>query len=57
MNNIIYIYDSDYERVTIRADDTVVETLSEIKIENAAVTIQTATAVYKNNFNVKKQEI
>ena len=57
MKYILYKYDSKYERVTIRADDIVVETLSEIKIENAAVTIQTATAVCKNNFNVKKQEI
>ncbi len=55
MKHIICSYDSEKERVTIKADDIVIGTLSEIKIENAAVTIQTATAVYKNNFNVKKQ--
>ena len=57
MKHIICSYDSEKEQVTIKADDIVIGTLSEIKIENAAVTIQTATAVYKNNFNVKKQEI
>ena len=57
MKHIICSYDSEKERVTIKADDIVIGTLSEIKIENAAVTIQTATTVNKKNYNVKKQEI
>ena len=50
MNNIIYIYDSDYEHVTIRADDIVIGTLSEIKVDNVVFVIQTATIIlnFKN---------
>ena len=50
MKYILYKYDSDYERVTIRADDIVIGTLSEIKVDNVVFVIQTATIIlnFKN---------
>ena len=51
MNNIIYIYDSDYERVTIRADDTVIGELSEIKVENVSFVIKTLLEMYQQMYN------
>ena len=54
MKYIICCYDSEKERVTIRADDKVIGTLSEIKIENAAHAIQMAMVIYKKSFNIKK---
>lgn len=51
MNNIIYIYDSDYERVTIRADDTVIGELSEIKVDNVSFVIKTLQEMYQQMYN------
>ena len=53
MRHIICSYDSEKERVTIRADDKVIGTLNEIKIENAAFVIQMAMAIYKKIINIK----
>ena len=50
MKHIICSYDSEKERVTIKADDIVIGTLSEIKVDNVAFVIQTATVIlnFKN---------
>lgn len=57
MRHIIYSYDSDKERVTIRADDKVIGILSEINIDSVVFVIQTIIAMYqkiKNNKNIRK---
>lgn len=51
MNNIIYIYDSDYERVTIRADNTVIGELSEVKVDNVSFVIKTLQEMYQQMYN------
>jgi hypothetical protein len=60
MKHIIYSYDSDKERVTIRADDKVIGILSEINIDSVAFVIQTATAMYqeiKNKNSIEYEKI
>lgn len=54
MKHIIYSYDSDKERVTIRADDKVIGILSEINIDSVAFVIQTIIAMYQEIKNNKK---
>lgn len=57
MKHIIYSYDSDKERVTIRADDKVIGILSEINIDSVVFVIQTIIAMYqkiKNNNIIRK---
>ena len=53
MNNIVYKYDSDYERVTIRVDDIVIGVLKEIKVDNVAFVIQALQEIYQQMFNKK----
>ena len=53
MNNIVYKYDSDYERVTIRVDDIVIGVLREIKVDNVAFVIQALQEIYQQMFNKK----
>jgi hypothetical protein len=60
MKSIICSYDSDKERVTIRADDKVIGILSEINIDSVAFVIQTATAMYqeiKNKNSIEYEKI
>ena len=54
MNIIIYIYDSDYERVTIRADDIVIGVLRDVKVDNVAFVIKTLQEMYQQVINFKK---
>lgn len=53
MKNIICCYDSDNERVTIRADDAVIGELREIKVDNVAYVVQSLMKIYQqvNNNN------
>ena len=53
MKYILYKYDSDYERVTIRADDIVIGTLSEIKVDNVSFVIKTLQGMYQQLYNLK----
>ena len=60
MRHIIYSYDSDKERVTIRADDKVIGILSEINIDSVAFVIQTIIAMYqeiKNKNSIEYEKI
>ena len=53
MKNIICYYDSDNERVTIRADDTVIGELRGIKVDYFAYVVQSLTKMYQIVFNIK----
>ena len=55
MRHIIYSYDSDKERVTIRADDKVIGILSEINIDSVVFVVQTIamSQKIKNNKNLR----
>lgn len=53
MKYIICHYDSENERVTIRADDTVIGELREIKVENVAFVVQSLIRIYQIVFNIK----
>ena len=53
MKNIICCYDSDNERVTIRADDTVIGELREIKVDNVAFVVQSLMKMFQVVFNLK----
>lgn len=53
MKSIICSYDSDKERVTIRADDKLIGILCEINIDSVAFVIQTIIAMYQNIKNFK----
>lgn len=53
MKNIICNYDSENERVTIRADDAVIGELREIKVDNVAFVVQSLTKMYQIVFNIK----
>lgn len=60
MKHIIYSYDSDKERVTIRADDKVIGILSEINIDSVVFVIQTIIAMYqeiKNKNSIEYEKI
>lgn len=53
MKNIICCYDSDNERVTIRADDTVIGELREIKVDNVTFVVQSLMKMFQVVFNLK----
>ena len=53
MNYILYKYNSENERVTIRADDTVIGELREIDIDSVAYVVQSLTKMYQIVFNIK----
>lgn len=53
MKHFLYKYDSDNERVTIRADDTVIGELREIKVDNVAFVTKTLMEMYRQMFNLK----
>ncbi len=53
MKYIICHYDSENERVTIRADDTVIGELREIDIDSVAYVVQSLTKMYQIVFNIK----
>ena len=53
MKHIICCYDSENERVTIRADDTVIGELREIDIDSVAYVVQSLTKMYQIVFNIK----
>ncbi|MBQ8602686.1 MAG: hypothetical protein IJ413_09160 [Bacteroides sp.] len=56
MKNIICHYDSENERVTIRADDAVIGELREIKVDNVAFVVQSLIRMYQVVFNIKIKE-
>lgn len=56
MKNIICCYDSENERVTIRADDAVIGELREIKVDNVAYVVQSLMKMYQVVFNIKIKE-
>ena len=47
MKHMIYDYDSNNERVTIRADDIVIGELRDIKVYNVAYVIKTLQEMYQ----------
>lgn len=51
MTAILYKYDSDNERVTIRADDKVIGELREIKVDNVSFVMQKLMEMYRQKFN------
>ena len=53
MKHIICYYNSDNERVTIRADDTIIGELREIKVDNVAFVTKTLMEMYRQMFNLK----
>lgn len=53
MKHIICYYNSDNERVTIRADDTIIGELREIKVDNVAYVTKTLMEMYRQMFNLK----
>jgi len=53
MKHIICHYDSDNERVTIRADDTIIGELRVIKVDNVAFVVQSLIRMYQIVFNIK----
>ena len=56
MEHIICCYDSENERVTIRADDAVIGELKEIKVDNVAFVVQSLIRMYQVVFNIKIKE-
>lgn len=55
MNRIICKYDSDKERVTIRADDTTIGELRKIKVDNVALVIKSLMEMYQQVYNFKNK--
>jgi len=55
MKKIIYKYDSDNERVTIKADNTVVGELREIKVDNLALVIKSTMEMFQQVYNFKNK--
>lgn len=53
MKHFLYKYDSDNERVTIRADDTVIGELREIKVDNVTFVVQSLMKMFQVVFNLK----
>ena len=53
MKNMIFYYNSDNERVTIRADDTVIGELRKVKVDNVAFVIKTLQGMYQQLYNLK----
>lgn len=53
IKNIICYYDSENERVTIRADDTVIGELRKIKVDNVAYVVKSLMEIYQIVFNIK----
>lgn len=56
MKNIICYYDSDNERVTIRADDTVIGESRGIKVDYFAYVVQSLIKIYKRMYNLKNNK-
>ena len=54
MKYIPYKYNSDNERVTIRADNTVIGELSKVKVDNVADVVKSLMEVYQRMYNLKK---
>ena len=57
MEHIICCYDSENERVTIRADDAVIGELKEIKVDNVAFVVQSLIRMYQQVNNNKKNKL
>ncbi len=55
MKKIIYKYDSDNERFTIRADDTVIGELREIKVDYVAFVIKSIMEMYQQVYDLKNK--
>lgn len=55
MKKIIYKCDSDNERVTIKADDTVVGELREIKVDYVAFVVKSIMEMYQQVYNLKNR--
>ena len=53
MKHMFFYYNSDNERVTIRADDTVIGELREIKVDNVSFVIKTLQEMYQQVLNFK----
>ena len=53
MKHMIFYYNSDNERVTIRADDTVIGELRKVKVDNVAFVIKTLQGMYQQLYNLK----
>ena len=53
MKHMIYYYDYENERVTIRADNIVIGNLSEINVDNVSFVIKTLMEMYQQLYNLK----
>jgi len=56
MKYILYKYDSDNERVTIRSDDTVIGDLREIKVDSVAYAMKSLMEIYQRMYNLKNNK-
>lgn len=55
MKHIICFYDSDNQRVTIRADDKVIGELREIDIDSVAYVVQSLMEMFNRMYKLKKR--
>lgn len=53
MKHMIYYYDYENERVTIRTDNIVIGNLSEINVDNVSFVIKTLMEMYQQLYNLK----
>lgn len=56
MKYILYKYNSENERVTIRADDTVIGELREIKVDSVAYAMKSLMEIYQRMYNLKNNK-